>query len=110
MIRAHDQDLKCVQSEGTNFHVDRRLALHAGQEPQMPCNIRRRITLEVNRRQAAKVPIQQSRLQVAAMMANGLQEVYHFIVSPRDQTFSRPEELPIVEGKDQSFKVSKNPT
>ncbi len=105
MIFAHDQDFKRVQSQGTNLHVDGRLAFHAGQQPQMPGNIRRRIALEINRRQPAKMPVQQGRLQVAAMMANGLQEVYHLFAPIRADIFSRSGELPIVEGTSDCFKV-----
>jgi hypothetical protein len=79
MILAHNQDFKGVQSQGTDFHLDWRLVLHSGQQAQMAGNIRRRIALKVSGRQPAKMPAQQGRVQIATMMTNGLEKVYHLL-------------------------------
>src|SRR5216683_3276075 len=86
MVLADDQNLKGVQCQGSDLDIDRRVALHPGQQPQMAGNVRGRITLEVRGRQSAKMPLQQGRLQIAAVMANGLQQVNHSwlpIIQPR---------------------------
>jgi hypothetical protein len=58
MVLAHYQDFERVKGQWTDFDFDGRITFHPGQKAKMASDVGGRITLEVRRRQSAKMPFQ----------------------------------------------------
>src|SRR5207245_11136092 len=81
VVHADHEHLKGIRCQRSHLHFDRVRTGQTGEQAEMAGDLRGRVALEIERGQAAKVPVHQEGVDVGTLAADNLQQSYHASLS-----------------------------